>query len=82
MTPWNVRINTQLDYLRELNAATGAGLEDLIGQAEAMLTAKAEQDGTLTQDAGLEIEMLLLPASKLAKAITVSCVGHAHIDMN
>jgi len=76
------RVRAQLTYLEELNKAKNAGFEPLLEEA-AVLTAKLyQQNGNLTNETVAKIEKVLEPASKLAKATTVSCVGHAHIDMN
>jgi len=79
---WESRLMTQLVYLEELNAVNGGDLTDLLEEATAQLAARFDSEGTVTKQAALEIEAVMLPASTIAKAITVSCVAHAHIDMN
>ena len=79
---WGSRILTQLNYLEELNLTKSGVLDALLDSAARRLAAAYETDGTITKQAALAIEEAMRPASALAKEITVSCVGHAHIDMN
>ena len=78
---WDERIGAQLQYLKEVNAAQG-GLDDLIDNLTARLNRCIDADGAVTKQAALWIEQAMAPASALCKAVTVSCVAHAHIDMN
>ena len=79
---WAERALAQLRYLEELNTAGLASIDSLLDEATKLLDKKVEEDGVITKSTALEMEKLLAPASKACKAITVECVGHAHIDMN
>ena len=79
---WGSRIETQLRYLREVSAASNGSLESLLDDLAARLARVYEAEGAVTKQAALEIERAMQPASALCKAVTVSCVAHAHIDMN
>ena len=79
---WGARILTQLLYLEEVNAANGGCFDVLLDELTARLAQIYEADGAITKQSALELEQAMAPASALAKSITVSCVAHAHIDMN
>ena len=79
---WGVRILTQLRYLEEVNTAKNSSLDSLLDELTSQLEARLEADGALTKRSAMALEEVMAPASPLCKAITVSCVGHAHIDMN
>jgi len=79
---WAGRIQAQLRYLEEVNAAGGGALEALLDDLTAQTALCYESEGTVTKQAALAIEAAMAPASPLCKAVTVSCVAHAHIDMN
>ena len=79
---WGLRVKSQLVYLEELNRVKNLGLDSLIDTAIEMTFKRYERDGTITKQSALDVEREMLPASKAAKAVTVSCIGHAHIDMN
>ncbi|MDR2686928.1 MAG: hypothetical protein LBB75_04190, partial [Oscillospiraceae bacterium] len=79
---WGDRILTQLRYLEEVNAAHGGALDDLLDALTAQVQQRCEAEGAITKQAALELEQAMAPASALAKSVTVSCVAHAHIDMN
>ena len=79
---WGARVMTQLRYLEELFAACGAPSESLLDDLAAHTASYYDVDGAITKQAALAIEEAMAPASALCKAVTVSCVGHAHIDMN
>ena len=79
---WGSRIMAQLLYLEELNAAGGENLDGLLDALTEELARCYDCDGAITKQAALALEDAMRPASAPAKAITVSCVAHAHIDMN
>ncbi|MDR2688120.1 MAG: glycosyl hydrolase-related protein [Oscillospiraceae bacterium] len=79
---WGSRIETQLRYLREVSAANDGSLDGLLDELAARLARILEAEGAVTKQAALELERAMQPASALCKAVTVSCVAHAHIDMN
>ena len=78
---WGERILAQMLYLEEM-ALCGDGLDALLDALTADIQRRLEEDGAITKQAALALEKSMEPASPRAKAITVSCVGHAHIDMN
>ena len=79
---WPSRIDTQMRYLKELNAAHGGCFDGLLGELTEQIDRICQAEGTITKQSALEIERAMQPASAMCKAVTVSCVGHAHIDMN
>ena len=79
---WAARIMTQLRYLEEVNAVNAGALDALLEDLTARITRCCEDEGTVTKQAALAMEEAMAPVSPLAKAVTVSCVAHAHIDMN
>ncbi|MCL2300360.1 MAG: glycosyl hydrolase-related protein [Firmicutes bacterium] len=79
---WASRIETQLRYLREINAVNQNCLDELLDGLTARLAEMIEAEGAVTKQAALALEQAMAPASALCKAVTVSCVAHAHIDMN
>ena len=81
-TYWGSRIETQLRYLREVSAANGNCFDCLIEELTEKVNQIYQAEGAITKQSALEIELAMEPASGLCKAVTVSCVAHAHIDMN
>ena len=79
---WASRIETQLRYLREVSAANGDCFDELLDELTGQFNQAIEAEGAITKQTALEIERATQPASALCKAITISCVAHAHIDMN
>ena len=79
---WGSRIETQLRYLREVSAANGDCFAGLIDELSEKVNQVYEAEGAITKQAALKIERDMQPASALCKSITISCVAHAHIDMN
>jgi len=79
---WASRLETQLRYLEEVNAANGNCFDALLDDLAARLATAHEAEGATTKQLVLELERAMAPASAACKAITVSCVAHAHIDMN
>lgn len=79
---WGRRCLTQLRYLSEMNKNNGGAFEPLLTNCALMMQERFASDGTITKKTAKEIESMLAPASTEAKKIKVSCIGHAHIDMN
>ena len=81
---WTRRITSQIECAAILEETDGAEATPLNERALTVI----EQDGTLVAGADLtqqlctEIEAILSPLSEIAKKYSISCVGHAHIDMN
>ncbi len=80
------RFATQAAFARELAAsdpARGREWLELVEKASSVVAAAAERgDAGRVRDAVREAERLLAPVGEAARACTVYCVGHAHIDMN
>ena len=72
----------QLRYLEELIKAEIFADTGLSGQATDWLYDRYNENGTIGQSDVQEFESLLFLAAAAAKSLTVSCVAHAHIDMN
>jgi alpha-mannosidase len=79
---WGERAFYQLLYLEEMNRTAGGRYEPLLDRGTFFLRDVIERDGAVTRHTAMQFEELLQPASAAAKSVTVSCVGHAHIDMN
>lgn len=79
---WNIRILTELEYMMRLYEAKEQNFPALLEQAVQHVHALLLDQGTLTRQNVMEIETLLMPLSKDAKAIEMLCIAHAHIDMN
>jgi len=79
---WGARVMAQLLYLEEVNTVHGGMFAALLDDLSDQLARVFETDGAVTKQSALAIEQAMAPASALCKAVTVSCVGHAHIDMN
>ncbi|MCL2494648.1 MAG: glycosyl hydrolase-related protein [Oscillospiraceae bacterium] len=79
---WGSRIDTQLRYLQEVSAANEDCLRALLDTLNEKVRQVLDEEEAITKQSALEIEQVMAPASALCKAITVSCVAHAHIDMN
>jgi len=79
---WASRIEAQLRYLGEINAANNGSFDGLLNDLAAKFAEINETEGAVTKQAALELEQAMQPASSACKAVTVSCVAHAHIDMN
>ncbi len=80
------RFAAQAAFARELAASDPAREEEwleLVDKASSVVEAAAERgDAARVRDAVREAERLMAPIGEAAKACTVYCVGHAHIDMN
>lgn len=82
-TYWDDRILAQISCLEEYVSAYGTTKYDaLLETVTAMSKEAFDRDGAITPERGQEIEALLAEASGDLKALTVSCLAHAHIDMN
>lgn len=80
---WATRILSQISYLEEYNAAYPQyGYTALLETVTAMANSCYEQDGAITKAAALKIEETLSTVSEQMKKTLVTCVAHAHIDMN
>jgi len=76
------RVAIQADFVRRLAArGTAAGGVEAADRAEAAVAAALAR-GASPADALREGEAPLLPYAAQAKAYEITCIGHAHIDMN
>lgn len=79
---WAERILSELGFLLEVSACRQLSLDALLlPQLEALKEAFG-QNGAITKGDVLAAEHTLAELVPLAKAYDVSCVAHAHIDMN
>ncbi len=79
---WAVRIVHELGYMLEVSRMAGFAYDDrLLPQLERLKKA-VEQDGAITKQLVQEVEAELADLSAAAKSYDVTCVSHAHIDMN
>lgn len=79
---WARRIAAELDFLRETYRQEGAEPPALYARAVENLWADAREQDAVTKAAALAAEQALAPLSSRAKALTILCAAHAHIDMN
>ncbi len=79
---WGQRVWAQLACARRLSAVRGGAHDALIAGALSHLTQKLNAEGVITNAAAQQAEAMLEPLGPEAKALTVHCVSHAHIDMN
>ncbi len=75
------RLAAQADFVRQLGTRGAVGGVAAALSAEAAFAAAVAR-GAAGMDALHESEALLLPYAALAKSYEVTCIGHAHIDMN
>ena len=75
------RLAAELEYARQLAEREPERWQALVEQAAARF-AESEQAGIIDDALVKEVEELLMPMQAAAKAYTVLCVAHAHIDMN
>lgn len=76
------RAAAELVYALKVSAADSGKFDDIVGAAADGLCAHLEAEGVITEAAARECETALLPVSEAAKHYRITCVGHAHIDMN
>ena len=79
---FGTRVCAELRFVLEMNEAQDGKYVEIAERAAQHLLAAVERDGVLTEAAAKEGEALLMPAAEAAKAYTLHCVSHAHIDMN
>lgn len=79
---WQKRIISELEFLLEASKAEGGIYnEELLACAE-KLYGIYEKNGAITKADAINTEAELSHFGKIAKSYDVSCVAHAHIDMN
>lgn len=80
--PWGVRIQNEFLYGANLSSALKGKYDTLLKEAVEDFYSAYETQKTVTEAMVLEAEQRLKPMEQDAKALTVHCVAHAHIDMN
>ncbi len=76
------RILSQLEFAAELSHTKNGQFDKVVEKAADILLEGINKDGTLTNNTCMDAETVLLKMKDAAKAYTVHCVSHAHIDMN
>ena len=79
---WQKRIISELEFLLEISKAEDGKYDDELSACAEKLYGIYINDGAITKSVVLETEKELSAFAALAKAYDVSCVAHAHIDMN
>lgn len=79
---WAERIIAELGFLMEVSAVNNYSLDSRILPALDTLKEIFLQNGAITKSDAQKIEDELADLSPVAKGYDVSCVAHAHIDMN
>lgn len=79
---WGRRAVLELMYAVKLSEIQDNGWDNLLEEALSKAWEAYTLDGAITKQTCLQLEQLLSPMAKVAKAYTLICVGHAHIDMN
>lgn len=79
---WSNRIISQLEYAAKLSGVSDGKYDEVVNDAIEFICDRYEKDGTITKEAALETEKIILPLSDAAKSFKIVCVAHAHIDMN
>ncbi len=79
---WGIRAMTQLRYLEEMLRSGMYTEESTSVEATDWLYERYVENGAIGKSDVESFERLLAPAQAAAKSVRVSCIGHAHIDMN
>lgn len=82
LTPWNERIFAEIAVAEELNQKESGKYDELLEQAVDCLYRSHTEQHALPDSVCEEAEKILLPLGPAAKALTMHCVAHAHIDMD
>ena len=77
-----VRVISELRFAAQLSTAKGHIHDELIDKVAQYIFDCRDRDGVITNATCNEAEAMLMPLSAEAKAYTVHCISHAHIDMN
>lgn len=80
--PHAERILAELAYACAVSKIEEGQYDALVGRALSYLQQRARDDGAITREAAFAAEKMLLDMKQAAKAYTVLCCAHAHIDMN
>ena len=82
LPPWNERIFAEIAVAEELNQKESGKYDQLLEQAVDCLYRSHTEQHALPDSVCEEAEKILLPLGPAAKALTMHCVAHAHIDMD
>jgi alpha-mannosidase len=76
------RILGETGFALQLSCAEKGVHDTAIGAALEILEKCLDTQGTITKDSAAGAENALLPVQEAARAYTILCASHAHIDMN
>jgi len=79
---WSRRMAAELQYLANLSASENDIYNAQIETVLDFLAGRYAEESAITKGDVLKAEEMLAPLAEAAKAITVLCISHAHIDMN
>ena len=79
---WQDRALAQIKVATQLSEGKGGEYDSLAERAADILLLALKEEKSISAAAAKEAEAVLLPLSEEAKAYTLHCVAHAHIDMN
>ena len=79
---WQKRIISELEFLFEISKAENGKYDGELSAAAEKLWNIFQTDGAITKSAVIEAEKELSKFGAIAREYDVSCVAHAHIDMN
>jgi alpha-mannosidase len=79
---WGERIIAEINCAIKVSEGNDGKYSDIIKKAIDYLTNFFKENNAVTKAAAIDAEEILLPVSEAAKAYTMHCVAHAHIDMN
>ena len=79
---WQKRIISELEFLLEVSKAEDGKYDDELLACAEKLYGIYTDNGAITKSDVLETENELSKFSAIAREYDVSCVAHAHIDMN
>lgn len=77
-----IRAISQLEYAIKVNESNDHQYDDIIKKAVEVFSKAFIDDSVITKQTVNDVETILMPMSKVIKALKVFCVSHAHIDMN
>ena len=80
--PWGSRCVLEMQYAAKLSESEGGQDDELVGQAIDLAWQAMQTDGAITASVTAAVEAVLSPLATRAKAYSLLCIGHAHIDMN
>jgi len=79
---WLERIITEIIGACKVSDGKNGKYIDIIGKTIDYLTEFYNENNAVTKDAAMEAEKMLSPVAEDARAYTIHCISHAHIDMN